>query len=49
MELALDNDRILGHFDRLVEEGTVVYNDYTIFTTSDKGFPACFSLPSIST
>lgn len=36
----MDERTVLAQFDRLVEQGTVVYNDnYRIVQMSDKGFP----------
>ena len=38
-ESKLDESSILAHFDRLVDQGMVVYNDnYRIVNVSDKGF-----------
>jgi ATP adenylyltransferase len=39
MQTQLDEDHVLGQFDRLVEEGVVVYNtDYRTVTLADEGF-----------
>jgi hypothetical protein len=39
MHTQLDEDHVLGQFDRLVEEGVVVYNtDYRTVTLADEGF-----------
>lgn len=36
----LNEEDVLARFDRLVEEGTVVYNeDYRTVTVTDKGLP----------
>jgi hypothetical protein len=39
MQTQLDEDHVLAEFDRLVEEGVVVYNtDYRTVTLADEGF-----------
>ena len=45
MKLDLNERQILGHFDRLVKEGILVYNNYTTITTADKGFRVCLAPP----
>jgi hypothetical protein len=49
METKLREHGLLAHFDRLVEQGVVVYNqNYRTITLSDRGVPVSLLIPCLA-